>query len=159
MAVIVNGDSAKVSGAVGIAVSRYNDNITSKLLQGAIATLSSHGIAESKIMVVWAPGAWELPLLCQDLIAQPQISAVIGLGCVIRGETTHDQHINRAVSMAMMDLSLKHSKPVAFGLLTCNTLEQAIHRSGGRVGNKGDEAAGAIIEMLKVRSQLAQSAI
>ncbi len=142
------------AGKIGIAVSRYNDNITGKLLQASIATLQAHGVNDNDIVVVWGPGAWELPLLCQDLVEKPDVSAVICLGCVIRGETTHDQHINRAVSMALMDMSLKHSKPIALGLLTVNTLEQAIHRSGGRVGNKGDEAALAIVEMLKVRRQL-----
>lgn len=143
-----------VTGKIGIVVSRYNLNITGKLLQGAIDTLQSNGVPADHIIVVWAPGAWELPLLCQDLVEKPDVSAVISLGCVIRGETTHDQHINTSVSQALMQLSLKTSKPVAFGLLTVNTLEQAIHRSGGQVGNKGEEAASAIIEMLKVRSQL-----
>jgi 6,7-dimethyl-8-ribityllumazine synthase len=124
------------------------------LLQAAIDTLQKTGIPAANIMIAWAPGAWELPLICQDLVEKPDVTAVITLGCVIRGETTHDQHINSSVSQALMQLSLKHSKPVAFGVLTVNTLEQAIHRSGGRVGNKGEEAAAAVIEMLKVRSQL-----
>jgi 6,7-dimethyl-8-ribityllumazine synthase len=154
MTAIYTADQGTIAGKIGIVVSRYNDHITGKLLQGALSTLDKAAIASSNIVVAWAPGAWEIPLLCQDLVEKPEVSAVIGLGCVIRGETTHDQHINQAVSQALMSLSLQHSKPVAFGLLTCNTLEQAIHRSGGRVGNKGEEAANAILEMLKVRSQL-----
>ena len=78
------------SGKIGIAVSRYNDNITGKLLQASIATLQAHGVNDNDIVVVWGPGAWELPLLCQDLVEKPDVSAVICLGCVIRGETTHD---------------------------------------------------------------------
>jgi 6,7-dimethyl-8-ribityllumazine synthase len=154
MTVTYTADKGTVSGKVGIVVSRYNQNITGKLLDAAIDTLQKQGVSGENIIVAWAPGAWELPLLCQDLVEKPDVSAVISLGCVIRGETTHDQHINSSVSQALMQLSLKQSKPVAFGVLTVNTLEQAIHRSGGRVGNKGEEAATAIIEMLKVRSQL-----
>lgn len=154
MTVTYTADKGTVSGKVGIVVSRYNQNITGKLLDAAVDTLQKHGVAPENIIVAWAPGAWELPLLCQDLVEKPDVSAVISLGCVIRGETTHDQHINSSVSQALMQLSLNQSKPVAFGVLTVNTLEQAIHRSGGRVGNKGEEAATAIIEMLKVRSQL-----
>lgn len=154
MTVTYTADKGNVSGKVGIVVSRYNQNITGKLLDAAIDTLQKQGVSGENIIVAWAPGAWELPLLCQDLVEKPDVSAVISLGCVIRGETTHDQHINSSVSQALMQLSLKQSKPVAFGVLTVNTLEQAIHRSGGRVGNKGEEAAAAIIEMLKVRSQL-----
>ena len=154
MTVTYTADKGTVSGKVGIVVSRYNQNITGKLLDAAIDTLQKQGVSGENIIVAWAPGAWELPLLCQDMVEKPDVSAVISLGCVIRGETTHDQHINSSVSQALMQLSLKQSKPVAFGVLTVNTLEQAIHRSGGRVGNKGEEAAAAIIEMLKVRSQL-----
>ncbi len=80
--------------------------------------------------------------------------ASIALGCVIKGETTHDQHINRAVSEALMQIGLEQHRPVAFGLLTCNTLEQAIHRSGGNVGNKGIEAAEAVLELLRLRKKL-----
>jgi len=154
MTLTYNSENGTATGKVGIVVSRYNQNITGKLLDAAIDTLQQNGIPSENILVAWAPGAWELPLLCQDLVEKPDVSAVISLGCVIRGETTHDQHINTSVSQALMQLSLRHSKPVAFGVLTVNTLEQAIHRSGGRVGNKGEEAASAIIEMLKVRSQL-----
>lgn len=153
MTVTYTANQGIVAGKVGIVVSRYNENITGKLLQAAIETLQNNGITPDNIIVVWAPGAWEIPLLCQDLVEKPDVSAVIGLGCVIRGETTHDQHINTSVSQALMQLSLQHRKPVAFGVLTVLTLEQAIHRSGGRVGNKGEEAALAVIEMLKVRSQ------
>lgn len=154
MTAIFTSEKGSVGGKVGIVVSSYNQNITGKLLQAAIETLQKNGVSGEDIIVAWAPGAWELPLLCQDLVEKKEVSAVISLGCVIRGETTHDQHINTSVSQALMQLSLKNSKPVAFGVLTVNTLEQAIHRSGGRVGNKGEEAATAVIEMLKVRSQL-----
>ena len=89
-----------------------------------------------------------MPLAAKRLLQRSEIQAVVVLGAVIRGETTHDQHINRAVSNALMELMLSTGKPVGFGLLTCNTLEQAIHRAGGNVGNKGCETAEAVLAML-----------
>ncbi len=136
---------------VGIAVSTYNANITRRLREGAIETLQAAGIDESRIHIAEVPGAWELPLACLHFIEQMELSAVIALGAVIRGETSHDQHINRAVSTALMDLMLSSGKPVGFGLLTCNTMEQAIHRAGGNVGNKGKETAEAVLAMLQMK--------
>jgi 6,7-dimethyl-8-ribityllumazine synthase len=133
-----------------IVVSTYNDNITLKLLDGAVSTLKTAGIVGDQVLVAKVPGAWELPLAAKHFAARADVAAVITLGCVIRGETTHDQHINRAVSNALMDLMMQNGKPIAFGLLTCNTLEQAIHRSGGNVGNKGCEAAEAALQMVKL---------
>jgi len=100
------------------------------------------------------PGAWELPSVVRHIIDQPDIVAAIALGCVIRGETTHDEHINRAVSLSLMDMGTEKQIPIAFGLLTCNTLEQAINRSGGTVGNKGHEAAGAVVELLRLQKKI-----
>jgi len=120
--------------SIGIAVSSYNEN----------------KIAADRIMVVTVPGAWELPFACQRLVAMRDMAGVIALGAVIKGETSHDQHINRAVSNALMQLSLDHNKPIAFGLLTVNSLEQAIHRSGGNKGNKGEECAQALLSCLQL---------
>lgn len=147
--------SQSCDGRYAIILATYNANITNKLLAGAIATLTTAGIASENIVVVRVPGAWELPLAATLLANDGSIAAVITLGAVIRGETTHDQHINRAVSNALMDLMNKTGKPIAFGLLTCNTLEQAIHRAGGNVGNKGCEAAEAAIEMVRITRAIA----
>lgn len=136
------------SSRIAIVVSTYNSNITGKLRDGAVETLRAHGFAEQQIEICEVPGAWELPLAAVQFAEQPDVVGVITLGAVIRGETTHDQHINRAVSSALMDLMMRTKKPVGFGLLTCNTLEQAIHRSGGNVGNKGEETASAVLKML-----------
>lgn len=133
---------------IGVVVSSYNSNITGKLLEGAIATLDESGYGESRRVVVEVPGAWELPLAAIRLLSRESVAGVVTLGAVIRGETTHDQHINRAVSTALMEMMVTHQKPVGFGLLTCNTLEQAIHRAGGNVGNKGVETAQAVLAML-----------
>ena len=140
----------RCDGQYAIVVSTYNSNITNKLLVGAVETLEAAGIDSRNILVARVPGAWELPLAASALVAKPSVCAVITLGAVIRGETTHDQHINRAVSNALMELMTTTGKPIAFGLLTCNTLEQAIHRAGGNVGNKGCEAAEAAIEMVRL---------
>ncbi|HBE68621.1 MAG TPA: 6,7-dimethyl-8-ribityllumazine synthase [Planctomycetaceae bacterium] len=133
---------------IGIAVSTYNANITDRILEGAVQTLKDAGYAEEQITIVKVPGAWELALAARRLLDDENCNGVITLGAVIRGETTHDQHINRAVSTALMDLMIQTRKPVGFGLLTCNTLEQAIHRAGGNVGNKGVETAQAVLAML-----------
>jgi len=122
--------------------------ITGKLLDGAIETLRDHKISEEKIDVVRAPGAWELALAAKQVVETGRYAGVVCLGAVIRGETTHDQHINRFVSQAIGQLSLDSGLPVAFGLLTCNTLEQAHERAGGKVGNKGNEATLAMLEMV-----------
>ncbi len=148
------GDSSPGDARFAIVVSRYNESITGKLLQGAIATLHGHGVADDHIDVAWVPGAWEIPLVAQHCLQTRRYAAVLCLGAVIRGETTHDQHINRQVSLSLGELSLESGIPVLFGVLTCNSLEQAIHRSGGSVGNKGVECAEAALEMISLLRQL-----
>ena len=145
------GQPELVSGSrIAIVVSSYHIDITGKLAEGARSTLSGIGIKEDDVYTVWVPGSWEIPLATQRLLESGNWDAVICLGCVIRGETTHDQHINTTISNALGMLSLDYSKPVAFGVLTCNTLEQAQARSGGAVGNKGIEAAEAVLHMLSL---------
>lgn len=148
------GSLSSSPGRWAIVVSRYNDSITTKLLDGAIATLAAAGVADAAIDVIWAPGAFELPLVADRLAHSDEYVAVLALGAVIRGETTHDQHINRAVSVGLMEAGLHAGVPVLFGVLTCETLEQAIHRSGGNVGNKGVECAEAALEMVSLLRQL-----
>ncbi len=150
-----SGSLTAVPGRWAIVVSEYNATITGKLLDGAVSTLVSHGVADNAIDVYWTPGAFELPLVADRLAHGGQHVAVLVLGAVIRGETTHDQHINRAVSTALMETGLHSGIPVLFGVLTCNTLEQAIHRSGGNVGNKGVECAEAALKMASLLAQLA----
>lgn len=143
---------------VAVVVARYNESITSKLLDGAIQTLTSGGVAEDHIDVMWVPGAWEIPVVASRMVGQGRYAAIVCLGCVIRGETTHDQHINRQVSLSLGRLAVDHQLPVLFGLLTCNSLEQAIHRSGGSVGNKGVECAQAALEMMGLMERLRSDA-
>jgi 6,7-dimethyl-8-ribityllumazine synthase len=138
----------------GIVVARWNEAITRKLLDGAVATLLQHGIADESIDVVWVPGSFEIPLVAQRMAASEEYVAVLCLGAVIKGETSHDEHINRAVSLAISQIALTADVPVLFGVLTCETMEQAIHRAGGNVGNKGAECAEAALHMVGLLKNL-----
>ncbi|MGI9518222.1 MAG: 6,7-dimethyl-8-ribityllumazine synthase [Pirellulaceae bacterium] len=151
------GSTGDFSGKrFGIIVSSYHDNITGNLLDGAVETMFEHRITNDKIDVVRVPGAWEICLAARQLAATGRYAGLICLGAVIRGETTHDQHINRFVSQAIGQLSLEYNLPVGFGVLTCNTFQQAHERSGGSVGNKGHEAASAMLEMVRLTDLTAQ---
>jgi len=151
---IFEGNAGPVAGRFAIVLSRYNEHITGKLLAGATQTLEASGVASGDIDVAWVPGAWEIPLVAQRLAQSKRYVAVICLGAVIKGETTHDEHINRQVSLSLGQLALETGLPVLFGVLTCNTLEQAIHRAGGNAGNKGQECAAAALEMVRLLSKL-----
>jgi len=150
------GHVSPTTASVAIVVARYNESVTSRLLGGAIETLAQHGVSDMQIVVAWVPGAFEIPVVAARLAASGRFGAVICLGAVIRGETTHDQHINRAVSLELEALSVRTGIPVLFGLLTCDNLEQAIHRSGGNVGNKGSECALAALEMIHLLGRMPQ---
>ena len=136
------------SDRFAIVVAKWNRSITTKLLDGALEALAESGVDQSTIDVAWVPGAWEIPLVAQRLAESGQYEAIIALGAVIHGETSHDQHINRGVSLALMEVGLAQDLPVLLGLLTCESMEQAIHRAGGKVGNKGSECALAALEMV-----------
>jgi 6,7-dimethyl-8-ribityllumazine synthase len=151
----LEGQLAAVPGRYAVVVARYNESITSRLLDGAVETLVAHGVPSDAIDVAWVPGAFELPAPAAVMARSGAYRAVLCLGAVIRGETTHDEHINRAVSLAISQLSLETGVPVLFGVLTCNNLEQAIHRAGGNVGNKGVECAEAALRMASLLHQLA----
>ena len=151
---VYQGDRSAPGCRFAVVVARYNESITSKLLAGAVETLRAHGVPDDAIDVAWVPGAWEIPVVAQRCAAKGRYAAVLCLGAVIRGETTHDQHINRQVSLSLGQISLDTGIPVLFGVLTCNTLEQAIHRSGGNVGNKGAECAEAALEMASLLRKL-----
>jgi 6,7-dimethyl-8-ribityllumazine synthase len=141
-------------GRYAIVVSRYNESITTRLLEGALVTLRAHGVRDEAIDVAWVPGAFEIPLVAARQARSGQYRAVLCLGAVIRGETSHDQYINRAVSQELARAGVETGVPVLFGLLTCDTLEQAIHRAGGNVGNKGIECAEAALQMASLLGQL-----
>ena len=136
---------------IGIVVARWNPDITSALYPGALETLKHHGVQEEDIVLYKVPGSFELPLGAQWLMEREEFDAVLCLGCVIQGETRHFDFICDAVSKGIMDLNLKYSKPVLFGVLTTENQEQALDRAGGKHGNKGTEAAITALQMIGLR--------
>jgi len=166
MANVYRGNITAGEGRFAVVVSRFNESITTRLLDGALQTLTTHGVDPEQIDVAWVPGAFEIPTIAGRMAQSGRYLAVLCLGAVIRGETTHDQHINRAVSTALAEIGTRCGLPVLFGVLTCNTLEQAIERSGGRLattgkdepesrtGNKGVDCAEAALEMVDLLAKL-----
>jgi 6,7-dimethyl-8-ribityllumazine synthase len=149
------GDLQPPPGArFALVVSRYNESITRKLLEGALATLAAHGVAGSAIDVAHVPGAWEIPVAADRLARSGRYAAVLALGAVIKGDTSHHEYINRQVSHGLGQTAVATGVPVLFGVLTCNSLEQAIHRSGGTAGNKGIECAEAALRMASLMAKL-----
>ncbi|MFC5270916.1 6,7-dimethyl-8-ribityllumazine synthase [Adhaeribacter terreus] len=132
----------------GLIVAEWNKEITDALCKGAYDTLIKHGALPQNIHRNTVPGSYELPLGAQFLASSQEIDAVICLGVVIKGDTKHDDYINHAVAKGLIDVSLKFNKPVVFGVVTTNDLQQALDRAGGKHGNKGVEAAVAAIHML-----------
>lgn len=136
--------------AIGVIVSEWNEDITFSLRDACYETLIKYGVSESDIHVVYVPGAFELPIGARLLAGKEKLDGVICLGCVIKGETQHDEYINNAAAQGIMNLSLTASKPIVFGLLTPNTKAQAEDRSGGKHGNKGVEAAVTALKMISL---------
>ncbi len=133
---------------IGIVVAEWHSDITDVLCAGAIETLLKHGAKKENIFINTVPGSFELTFGAQLMAQQEEVDAVICIGVVIKGDTKHDDYINHAVANGLTNVSLKFNKPVAFGLVTTNNLEQALDRAGGKHGNKGIEAAAAVIGML-----------
>jgi 6,7-dimethyl-8-ribityllumazine synthase len=166
---IYRGNPSSAKGRFGIVVSRFNESVTTRLLNGATKTLTDRGVPDKNIDIAWVPGAFEIPLVAGMMCDSQEYAAVICLGAVVRGETTHDQYINHAVSRALAQLAVEHQTPVLFGILTCNTLEQAVARSGGyesttgkdaanaHLGNKGVDCAEAALEMADLMAQFRES--
>jgi 6,7-dimethyl-8-ribityllumazine synthase len=131
----------------GIVVARFNDFITAKLLEGAQDTLLRHGVNEEDIEVTWVPGSFEIPLAAQKLVGTKRYDAIICLGAVIRGGTPHFEYVAAEVTKGIAQVSLNSGLPVIYGVLTCDTLEQAIERAGTKQGNEGAKSALTAIEM------------
>ena len=154
MANIIQGDLAAKGLKFGIVAARFNDFITARLLDGAIDALQRHGAAESDIDVVKVPGSYEIPLAAKILAASGKYHAVICLGAVIRGATPHFEYVSAEVSKGVAMVSLESGLPVIFGVLTTDTIEQAVERAGTKSGNKGWDAALSAIEMANVMRQI-----
>ncbi|MFC1963232.1 6,7-dimethyl-8-ribityllumazine synthase [Chloroflexota bacterium] len=142
---------------LGIVVSRFNEFITSKLLDGAQDTLSRHGVSKDDIDVAWTPGSFEIPLIAKRMAESKKYDAVICLGAVIRGGTPHYEYIAAEVSKGIASINLDTGLPVIFGVVTAENLEQAIERAGTKVGNMGSQAAVSAIEMANLNKSLAGS--
>ena len=140
--------------SVGIVVSRFNEFITGKLLSGAVDGLKRHGASSDQIAVAWAPGAFEIPLIAKRMIKTGAYDSIICLGAVIRGSTPHFDYVANEVTKGIASLSLESEIPVIFGVLTTDTIEQAVERAGTKAGNKGFDAALQAIEMANILKQI-----
>jgi 6,7-dimethyl-8-ribityllumazine synthase len=137
-----------------IIVSRFNDFITSKLVDGAVDTLVRHGAQDQDIEIVWVPGSFEIPAVAHKVARKKKHDAVVCLGCVIRGDTPHFDYVAAEVSKGVASVGLESEIPVLFGVLTTDTIEQAIERAGTKSGNKGSDAALAAVELVDLYGKL-----
>ena len=154
MARTIQGKLDATGGRFALVVSRFNSFISDRLLAGAMDALERHGASSEDITVIWVPGSFEIPAAAQKAARSGKHDAVICLGALLRGETPHFDHISATVTKEIGTLAMQASVPVIYGVLTCNTLEQAIDRAGLKTGNKGFDAALAAIEMRQVMKQL-----
>jgi 6,7-dimethyl-8-ribityllumazine synthase len=151
---IFSGTFATPNGRFAIVAARFNQFIVEQLLAGCLDGLKRHGVADDAVDVAWVPGSFEIPLVAQRLAASKKYAAIVCLGAVIRGDTSHFDHVAGEAAKGIGQASLTTGVPVVFGVLTCDTLEQAINRAGAKSGNKGFEAAMSAIEMVNLMGLL-----
>jgi 6,7-dimethyl-8-ribityllumazine synthase len=151
---ILEGDLVGRGDAIAIVVARWNELVTARLLEGALDTLRRHGVKDDVVTVARVPGSFELPLVADQLAKSGKYKAVICLGAVIQGETTHHEYINQSVAASLQRTAAETGKPVLFGVLTCQSLDQALDRAGGKAGNKGADAALAALEMIDLLKKI-----
>lgn len=151
---IIEGQVIAKDLKIGIVVGRFNEFIGSRLLDGAVSGLMRHGVEEEDITVAWVPGAFEIPLVAKKMAASGDYDAVVTLGAVIRGATSHYDYVCNEVAKGVSAASLETGVPVLFGVLTTDNLEQAVERAGSKAGNKGYESATAAIEMANLLKEL-----
>ena len=135
---------------IGICVSRFNQEITSRLLDGALDVFKRAGIPETNLYVVWVPGAFEIPLVLEEWARNSVCHGMVAIGCLIRGETTNYEYIAHSVAMQVSEIMTRYTIPVGFGVLTVENEKQAMARAGGSVANRGEEAASSVLDMLNV---------
>jgi len=150
---IYEGKLVSEKKTYGIIVSRFNNFITSRLVDGAIDTLKRHNVKDDEISVFWVPGSFEIPVLAQKIAATRKFDGIICLGALIRGMTPHFDYISSEVTKGIAQVSLQFGIPISFGVITADSLEQAIERAGTKSGNKGADAALSVIEMVNLFSQ------
>ena len=141
-------------GRVAILASRYNELITSRLLEGALACCGEAGVAREDVDVVWVPGAFELPVAAAAAAGTKRYACLVALGAVIRGDTPHFEYVAGQAARGLNEVAVAHGLPVGFGVLTVDTMQQAVDRAGGSAGNKGHEAAAAALQAADVIAQL-----
>ena len=151
---IYEGKLISTNKKYGIVVGRFNEFIGGKLLSGALDALKRHGVSEDEIEISWVPGAFEIPLIAKKMVELNKYSAVICLGAVIKGSTPHFDFVSNEVTKGIASVSLDSGVPVIFGVLTTDSIEQAIERAGTKAGNKGFEAAVTAIEMVNLISEI-----
>jgi len=154
MAKVIEGQLTAKGKKFAIVASRFNDFITKKLLEGALDAINRHGGDEKNVEVVWVPGAFEIPIIANKLAKSNKFDALICLGTVIRGSTPHFDYIASEVAKGIAHVGLMTGKPVSFGIITADSLEQAIERAGTKQGNKGADAALSAIEMADVMERI-----
>ncbi len=142
---------------IAVVVSRWNDLITRRLLEGALDGLRRHGVAEESVDVAWVPGSFELPLVCRRMAETGRYDAVIALGAVIRGATSHYDHVTSAATSGVAQAGLQTGVPCIFGVVTTESIEQAVERAGTKAGNRGFDAATAAIEMATLLRAIGES--
>ncbi|MFT4977558.1 MAG: 6,7-dimethyl-8-ribityllumazine synthase [Myxococcota bacterium] len=148
---VTEGDFVYRGGRFALIVARFNDTITGRLLEGALDTLRRHGVdVEKDVEVFWVPGAYEMPVAAQKIAQTNRFSAVVALACVIRGGTPHFDYVAGQAASGLTSVSLSTGLPVSFGVLTTDNIEQALSRSGTKMGNKGHEATIAALEMVNL---------
>ena len=152
----LEGNFKNASARYVIVLSRFNSFIVDRLLEGALDSLIKHGVQERDITIVKVPGAWELPIAAKKVLETQECDAVIALGAVIRGGTPHFEYVAGECVKGLGQLGMQTGKPVAFGVLTVDTIEQAIERAGTKAGNKGEEAALTAMEMVSVLRQIGE---
>jgi 6,7-dimethyl-8-ribityllumazine synthase len=151
---VIEGKPEGTKYKIAVVVSRFNDLIGQRLLKGALATLAERGVTEANVQVAWVPGAWEIPVAAAKLAKTGRFQGVITLGAVIQGETSHHEYIANEVAASLGRLTDQTGIPVAFGILTTASLDQALARAGERTDNKGAEAALHLLETLSVLGQI-----
>ncbi len=154
---VIRGKMDATGMRFGLVVSQFNSLITERLQAGAIDVLCRHGVREEDLVVVQVPGAFDIPLFAKKMAASGRYDALVCLGAVIKGETPHFDYISAAMTQGIKEVMLTHGLPVTFGVLTTESMEQALDRAGGKAGNKGSEAALAAVEMLNTLKELGRT--
>ena len=150
MAHVIEGNYSGEGLRVGIITSRFNEFVTQPMLDGAVNELRRAGVSEAALSVVWVPGAYEIPLACHNLCHSGKFDALVAIGCIIRGETSHYEHIAQSVCIGIQKVALEQGIPIGLGVITVEDMAQAIDRAGGKQGNRGRDAARSALEMAQV---------